>query len=46
LDDKPKIQLKGIFPGALVRRGENWMYDKEVINYSSFLDGKDICFGF
>jgi hypothetical protein len=26
----PKIQLKGIFPGALVRKGEDWKYNGEV----------------
>jgi hypothetical protein len=32
LTDKQKIQLKGIFPGALVKRGVDWKYNDEVEN--------------
>ena len=49
LDDNPKTQLiKGIFPGALVRRGEDWKYEDEVsLHYSSsFHDRIAICFCF
>ncbi|EFX83980.1 hypothetical protein DAPPUDRAFT_34014, partial [Daphnia pulex] len=34
--EKPKIRLKGIFPGALVRRGADWNYDDEDGGSSSF----------